>query len=132
MIVGLFHHIKAPTKNKVDSDEYTKILKDHVIDFLYIHEPFQQDNAPVHTSGKWVHFTGKLACTVPFLNIIKNLKSVQKKNICKRHLETLKELWSSAQEEFEKSPVEYIVKLYDSIPRRLQLVVAKGDYPTKY
>ena len=33
-----------PVKNKVDSDEYIKILKDH-IDFLYMHEPFQQDNA---------------------------------------------------------------------------------------
>ena len=62
-----------PIKNKVDSDEYTKILQDHVIDFLYMHELFQQDNAPAHTSiknqkffrGKWVHFTRKLACTVP-------------------------------------------------------------------
>ena len=56
-------------KNQVDSDEYTKILKDRVIDFLYMHEPFQQDNAPAHTSiktkRKWVHVTGKLACTVP-------------------------------------------------------------------
>ena len=26
-----------PIKNKVDSDEYTKILQDHVIDFLYMH-----------------------------------------------------------------------------------------------
>ena len=48
----------------VDSDEYIKILKDHAIDFLYMHE---QDNAPARTLikidfflGKWVHFTGKL------------------------------------------------------------------------
>ena len=29
-----------PMKNKVYSDEYTKILKDHVLDFRYIHELF--------------------------------------------------------------------------------------------
>ena len=58
-------------KNTVDSDEYTKILEDDVIDFLYMHEPFQQDNGPAHASkikkklGNWVPVTGKLACTVP-------------------------------------------------------------------
>ena len=41
-----------PLKNKVDSDEKTKILKDLVIDFLYMHESLQQDNAPAHTSMK--------------------------------------------------------------------------------
>ena len=36
--------------NKVDPDEYTKILEDHVIDFLHMHEPLQQVNAQAHTS----------------------------------------------------------------------------------
>ena len=129
-----------PIKNKVDSDEYTKILQDHVIDFLYMHEPFQQDNAPAHTSIKTKNFFWENGFTLlenwpaqsPDLNIIENLWSILKKNICKRHPETLEELWNYAQEEFEKIPVEYIVKLYDSIPRRLQLVVAKRGYPTKY
>ena len=62
--------LMIPIKNNVDSDENTKILKDHVIDFLYIHELFQQDNAPGRTSIKTNLFwkmgsTGKSACTVP-------------------------------------------------------------------
>ena len=41
-----------PIESKVDSDAYTKILTDQVIEFFFMHEPFQQDNAPAHTSLK--------------------------------------------------------------------------------
>ena len=49
-----------PRKNQSDSVEYTKILKDHVIDLLNMHEPFQQDNAPAHTSVKTKNCFGKM------------------------------------------------------------------------
>ena len=32
----------------MNSDAYTKILKDHGIDILFNEEPFQQDNDPAH------------------------------------------------------------------------------------
>ena len=38
--------------DNVDSDEYTKVIKDHIFDFLDLHELFQQDNGPVHTMIK--------------------------------------------------------------------------------
>ena len=36
----------------MNSKKYTKILKDHVIDFFHMHEQFQRDNATAHTSIK--------------------------------------------------------------------------------
>ena len=47
-------------ENKVDSDAYTKILTDHVIEFLFMHEPFQQNNVVAHTSLKTKTFFGKM------------------------------------------------------------------------
>ena len=46
-----------PIKSKVDSDVYIKQLKDNVVDFLYMHEPFQQDIAPAHMSLKTRNFS---------------------------------------------------------------------------
>ena len=98
MIRSYGDRLQIPIKKKVDSDEYTKILQDHVIDFLYMHEPFRQDNAPAHTSIEtkkkffWeIGFTllENWPAHTPDLNIIKNLWSVLKKNIGKRHPETL-------------------------------------------
>ena len=70
-------------------------------------------------------FTLQANCPAQYsdLNIIRTLWSVLEKNVCKRHSETLEELWNYAQE-FEKNPVDY-VKLYDYFPQRLQLNVAK-------
>ena len=74
-----------------------------------MHELFQLHNAPAHTSIKteknWENgFTllESWPAQSPYLNIIENLWSVLKRNICKRHEETLEELRNYAQEEFEK------------------------------
>ena len=129
-----------PIKNKVDSDVYIKILKDNVVDFLYMHEPFQQNNAPAHTSLKTRNFFWENGITIlenwppqsPDINIIENMWSILKKNVHKRRPETVDELWTIAQEEFHKIPQTYVAKLYESIPRRLEEVVKFSGHPTKY
>ena len=104
-----------------------------------MHEPFRQDNAPAHTSIKTKNFVGKMGSLYLKiglqsldLNIIENLWSGMPSKIFKKHPKTLEELWHYAQEEFVKIPFEYIVKLYCSILRQLQLIVAKRGYLTKY
>ena len=69
-------------KNQVDSDVYIKILKDNVVDFLYMHEPFQQDNAPAHMSLKTRNFFWENGFTIlenwppqsPNINTIENVE----------------------------------------------------------
>ena len=39
----------------VNSDKYIQILKDHLLDFMYLGEIFQPDNAPAHKSQKKLH-----------------------------------------------------------------------------
>ena len=127
-------------ENNVNSDEYIKILKENVLDFLYMHEPFQQDNAPAHKSLKTKNFFWENGFTIlenwppqsPDINIIENMWSILKKRVCARQPETLKALWGYAQEEFGKIPCDYVEKLYSSIPRRLELVLKRKGYPTKY
>ena len=105
-----------------------------------MHESLQQDNAPAHTSirtdfvlGKMSSLHWKLGLQSPMISTLsKVLWSVLKKNFCKGHSETLEGLLNYAQDKIERLAVEYIVKLYDSIPQRLQFVVAKKGYPTKY
>ncbi len=130
----------VPIKNKVDAEIYISMLKEYVVDFLYMHEPFQQDNAPAYTALKTKNFFWENGFTIlenwpaqsPDINIIENLWSILKKNVRKRHPETLVELETFAKEEFYKIPDDYIKKLYTSIPQRLQAVIKNFGYPTKY
>ena len=39
----------VPIKNKVDAEILISMLEEHVVDFIYMHELEQQDNAPAHT-----------------------------------------------------------------------------------
>ena len=47
-------------ENKVDSDAYITILRDRVIDILYMHQPFQQADASAHTSLKATELSAKM------------------------------------------------------------------------
>lgn len=132
--------IIVPIKNKVDASCYIQILKDHALNFLDLHEIFQQDNAPAHSAEKTRIFFEENAFVClenwppqsPDLNIIENLWSVLKKAVSRRNPRNLDELLSFSQEEFAKIPKDYVQKLYDSIPSRLTLVLQNNGYATKY
>ena len=72
--------IIVPIK-KVDASCYIHILKDHALNFLDLHEIFQQDNVPAHSAEKTRIFFEENAFVClenwppqsPDLNIIENL-----------------------------------------------------------
>ena len=103
-------------ENKVDSDAYTKILTDHVIEFLFMHEPFQQNNVVAHTSLKTKTFFWEDGLNLlenwppqsPDINIIENLWSIFKRKVIRWQPNNLEQLWSYAQDEFFEIPQSYV------------------------
>ena len=55
-----------------------------------------------------------------------------KKNIIWAYPKNKDELWKILQDEWQKIDASYIVKLYESIPRRLEDVIKRKGLHTKY
>ena len=99
---------------------------------------FQQDGDSKHTSklAKW--FLAKQPFSVlpwpsssPDMSIIEHSWDYVDRQICQRDvLPTSEEnLWEILQEEWAKIPLDYINKLYDSLPHRVQeLLNVKGSH----
>jgi hypothetical protein len=141
--VGRLHRVEG----KMNAIQYTDILSHSFLGSLDDHgkKPrnivFQQDNDSKHTSKlakQWFrdHDIKVLpwpACS-PDQSIIEHCWDYVDDRV--RELEVkprnLDELWDVLQAEWEKIPLSFIRKLYDSIPRRINAVLCnKGSY-TKY
>ena len=68
----------------------------------------------------------------PDLNPIENLWSYLDWTLRDRKCGNLDELWQALQEALKSLPVDYLTKLVDSMPSRLQAVINADGYPTKY
>ena len=66
------------------------------------------------------------------LNLIENLWSFLDWTLRNRNCGHLEELWEALQESWYALDWEYLTKLADSMPRRLQTVIDNDGYPTKY
>ena len=136
---GLFFMPKNTTMN---SDRYIECLTDHLLPFMRSHgtKRFLQDGAPCHTSKKSMAFLAEQPFEMidwpgssPDLNPIENLWNWIKDQLQEIHLtsvphlkEELNRLW------IERTPLDYLRKLSDSMPRRLQLVLDNKGHMTKY
>ena len=127
-------------EGKVNSENYIKILNEGLMPNMYLHEKFQQDNAPAHNSEKtklWMAENGidlleNWPPQSPDLNIIENVWHFLKERVRKRYPKNFEELWMFTQEEFYNIPTQLIQRLFRSIPRRLKLVVRAKGCHTKY
>ena len=124
----------------VNSDKYIQILKDHLLDFMYLGDFFQQDNAPPHKSEKTSQFFAESCVDVlenwppqsPDLNIIENLWSILKRRVQRRKPSSEEELWSVLYDKFFKIPTLIIKNLYKSVQKRLKCVLVNKGASTKY
>ena len=68
----------------------------------------------------------------PDLNVIENLWTILKRRIDGKAPKTADELWNCAKTEWNLIPNESFEKLYDSLPRRVESVLATKGGNTKY
>ena len=134
---------------KVKADDYIQLLKDNLLPVIsnYFHgQPFifQQDGASIHTAGQVKHFFKTKNIQVlewppqsPDLNIIEHVWCYLKEIMKKLPVASSKqELWSHVEVAVERmwsqELTEKINELYESLPNRMQAVIAAHGGNTTY
>ncbi len=141
--VGGFCRIEG----NLDAALYCEILEGELKDTIVSHGfrideiVFQQDNDPKHRSAKAQKCLDDLGINQldwpaqsPDLNPIEHLWSYVKRKLGSYDVPAggVIELWERFQHEWEAIPLQYVVTLIESMPRRIAAVLkAKGGH-TKY
>ena len=141
--VGGFYKIDS----KMEKFQYLKIVEyvgmPSALELLGPGFIWQQDNDPKHTSLLLKEYFGIAAeigrCTLlpwpsysPDLNPIENLWFLVDRMAKARSCNTALDLFEALEAAWKAVPLDYLQKLIDSMPRRVQAVIkAKGSY-TKY
>ena len=124
-------------ENRVNSAVYINVLASSLIPNMYLDEVFQQDNARAHKSAETKTWFSEKGVEVlenwppkqHDLNVIKNLWSILKNNVGKRHLNNVEELERVVLEEFYLIPNSYVEKCFKSIKTRLNLtIINRGSF----
>ena len=141
--VGRLHRIDGI----MDAGKYITILNDNLLGTLrdYGVRPraiyFQQDNDLKHTSKLAKAWFASNHIDVlawppnsPDINIIENLRSHLERMVCARNPlpRNHDELWEALQEEWMRIDMDYITRLYDSIPDRVDAIRKAKGGETRY
>lgn len=145
-------------KGHLNAEQYEQILSKHMLPMakerMMQEWYFQQDNDPKHKSARmmgpvrklpngqrirlpgWFSLNGiRLLKTPPYspdINPIEHLWAQLKYRLMGIHFKNKEELWETLKSEWESIPLDKIIDLVDSMPRRLRAIrLAKGG-PTKY
>ena len=134
-------------EGRLTAKKYCDILQEHLLgtlddykigqrSFIYI-----QDNDPKHTSklaSKWFRRQNTIVLpwpsSSPDMNIIEyvwNYLDTQLRK-CQRQPGNKEELWEALLDEWKKVPLEFIYKLYISMPRRVASLLTSNGGSTKY
>jgi transposase len=111
-----------------------------MIQTLFQNAVFQNENAPIHTAGTvqpWFEEHDSELQHLPWpaqspdLNIIEPLWSVLETRVRNRFPlpASLKQLEDALQEDWYNIRLETVQNLYESIPRNVAVLKAKGDAP---
>lgn len=130
--------IKCP--QRLNSAGYENIITQGLLPMYEYEDIFQQDGATCHTSKMTIQFLENAGVNLlsdwppqsPDVSIIENMWSILKRNVEKRMANTPETLWKIIVEEWALIPNSYISSLYDSIPRRLKLIIQNKGEHSKY
>lgn len=123
--------------------DYKKILQDtmlpHAKEKMSLDWIYMQDNDPKHSAKivqKWFRDNNvkKLdwPAQSPDLNPIEHLWEHLDRQIRARSFSKTSELMSALKEEWDRIPLDVLIGLMDSMPRRCQAVIDAKGYSTKY
>ena len=127
-------------EGNVDSHEYQRILTDALPSVNNTRYVLQQDGATCHTSSSTSRFLQDKGVRLlvpwppqsPDLNIIEHIWEILKQKIDEREPKSCSDLWNMAQEEFAAISNPQIMKLFDSLPRRMRAVLLAKGGNTEY
>jgi transposase len=137
----------AEIEGIMDQNLYLEILEGELADTIEYYEIeaekmiFMQDNDPKHTAKKVQNYLKDQEFKVmnwpaqsPDLNPIENCWSYLKSKIYahEKPANGLHELWERVEIEWEAISQDYLTKLYESMPKRMQACIRAKGYWTKY
>lgn len=124
----------------INSLRYQYILAAHYIPNHRRGQILQQDGAPSHTSASTSKFLKAKKVKVlqdwpaqsPDMNIIEHVWGKMKEEALKMKPKNLDELWESCKNAFFAIPDDFINKLFESLPRRMDAVLQAHGSHTQY
>jgi hypothetical protein len=124
----------------INSLRYQDILAAHYIPNHRRGQILQQDGAPSHTSASTSKFLKAKKVKVlqdwptqsPDMNIIEHVWGKMKEEALKMKPKNLDELWESCKNAFFAIPDDFINKLFESLPRRMDAVLQAHGSHTQY
>ena len=148
MVWGCFSYygvgdlVVLPKNTTVNKVVYFELLNDHLEDcFLKTQaQTFQQDGASCHTARdvtQWlddcgIEWINDWPGNSPDISPIENLWAIIKGKLRSRDISTLPKLEAELKKCWKEFKPVVLQNLADSVPRRLQMVIKKKGYPTKY
>lgn len=130
--------IKCPMP--MNSVNYQRVLDQGLSNIYEDGNIFMQDGAPCHTSKSTISYLDqKKICVLsdwppqsPDINIIENMWSVLKEKVSRTCPKSLEDLWIQIQKEWYDIDYYLVLKLYDSIPERLNVILKNKGLHNKY
>ena len=129
----------------VDADKYIEILQEASIKSFVRRHPhpnpiLMEDGAGAHRAVKTKEWHRRHGIKTlegwpgfsPDLNPIENVWAIMKRALSKERPTTLDGMKKVVDQIWRNLDAEYLTTLFDSMPRRMQAVIAASGGPTKY
>ena len=136
----------TPVHGTIDAEAYIKILDDNlwpVIAKNFAAKPyvFQDDNAPVHRARSVMTYmaenrvnTTTWPAQSPDLNIIENVWLHIKRELqnVSEHITSKQQLFDEIHTIWQNVTIDYVRRLYETIPARISEVIRMKGHMTKF